>query len=66
MKPKIEEVVHGFISKVDSCCLIDYSIISDTVNQINFATEYNARSNKIGITVGMWKIKTFKNNYHAN
>lgn len=64
MKPKIEKVTN-YVSKIDKFIVSSYFPAQDIVKNISFFYETIARE-RIGFEVGMWRIKTLNNNYHAN
>ena len=66
MKPKIEEVEHSKMCGGEYFFVQAYYKTSDTLSQSNFFYQEFARLSKNKCTVGMWKIKILKNNYHAN
>lgn len=61
-KFKIEKVFHGLTNSFDTCCLIDYFIVSDFIYQFNYTNEeFALKEAKTNNTIGIWRIKSLKN-----
>lgn len=57
-KFKIENVEHSFSCSEDSCCLIDYYELSDTIYQFNYNSyDYAKNEAYTDATIGIWRVK---------
>jgi hypothetical protein len=61
-KFKIQKVEHTAIYNIHNCCIIDYYEKSDHIVQCNFSDEHFARQLCYSNSIGIWRIKSLKNN----
>jgi len=61
-KFQIEKVEHSSVYKTHNCCVVDYYSNSDKLIQLNFTDPVFAKEMRLIISVGIWRIKSLKNN----